>query len=156
MAHPALKRRHGQGAQVLVFFALALPLVLLPVAAYAVDASVAATAFSRLVEVSARAAEDAAEQIDLARLRAGGGISIDVVTAASTAQAVLQSADPPARLVDLAVLGEELRLVTSETVVLPFSLFGDPDDQLRAAITARIAPGYDSPSSRFPLPVSTF
>ena len=144
-----------QRGQVLVFFALALPLVLLPIAAYAVDAAVTASSFSRLVEVTSRAAEDAAQQIDISRLRAGGGISIDVVSATEAARAALVASEPDARVVDLAVVGEELRLVTTETVVLPFNVFGSPRDRLRAEVTARIAPGYDSPSSLLPLPLST-
>jgi hypothetical protein len=149
-----VKRR--QRAQVLVFFAMALPLVLLPIAAYAVDAAVASSAYSRLVEVTARAAERAAEQIDIARLRSGGGISIDVADAAAAATTAIAAAAPSARLVDLAVHGQELRLVTTETVVLPFNLFGPPSRLLQAAVTARIAAGYDSPSSLLPLPLSTF
>ena len=144
-----------QRGQVLVFFALALPVVLLPIAAYAVDAAVTASSFSRLVEVTSRAAEDAAQQVDIARLRAGGGISIDVVSATEAARAALRTSEPDARVIDLAVLGEELRLVTTETVVLPFNVFGSPGARLRAGVTARIAPGYESPSSRLPLPLST-
>ena len=151
MAQPNLRQR----GQVLVFVAIALPLVLLPIAAYAVDASIAASTYSRLVEITARAAEDAAQQIDVARLRAGGGISIDVANATAAAADALRSAEPSARVVDLAVLGEELRLVTSETVVLPFNFIGPANVPLHAEVTARIAGGYDSPSSLEPLPVST-
>jgi hypothetical protein len=130
--------------QVLVFFALALPLIVLPAAAYAVDASVTASAHSRLVEVTARAAEEAVQQIDVTRLRAGGGISIDVASATAAAAAALASAEPSARVKDLAVLGSEIRLATSETVVLPFSVFGSPRVAVTADVTARIAPGYDT------------
>jgi hypothetical protein len=144
-----------QGAQVLVFFALALPLILLPIAAYAVDASVTSGAYARLVEVSARAAEEAVQQIDISRLRSGGGISIDVVGAANAVDVVLTSAEPNARLLDLTILGEELRLATTETVALPFNFFGSPDVSLHASVVARIAPGYDSPSSLLPLPTNT-
>ena len=147
---------NGSRGQVLVFFALALPLILLPAAAYAVDAAVTASAYSRLVEVTARAAEYAAQQIDIARLRAGGGISIDVVSATRAAADSLALSEPSAELNDLAVLGAELRLATTETVVLPFSFFGSPRVAVHAEVTARIAPGYESPSSRLPLPVSTF
>jgi len=139
-----MRRRSGQ---VLVFFALALPLIVLPAAAYAVDASVTASAYSRLVEVTARAAEDAAQQIDITRLRAGGGISIDVASAALAAEQALAAAEPSASVKDVAVLGEELRLVTTETVVLPFSFFGSPQVAVRAEVTARIAPGYDTPNA---------
>jgi hypothetical protein len=145
-----------QRAQVLVFFALALPLVLLPIAAYAVDASVTASAYSRLVEVTARGAEEAVQQIDVGRLRAGGGISIDVSSAMTAAQDVVEGADPSARVQDLTVLGQDVRLITTETVVLPFNLFGGPAVVLRVTVDARIAPGYDRPSSLLPLPLSTF
>ena len=153
MAQPVMRAQSGQ---VLVFFALALPLVLLPVAAYAVDAAVAASAYSRLVEVTARAAEQAADQIDIGRLRAGGGIAIDVAGATAAAAAVIESAGSSARVVNLAVLGQQLRLVTTETVVLPFNFIGVSRRVLQADVTARIAAGYDRPSSLLPLPVRTF
>ena len=146
----------AQRGQVLVFFAFALPLVLLPVAAYAVDASLTASSYSRLVEVTARAAEETAQQIDVARLREGRGLAIDVIGLASTVRDVLAAGEPRARLIDLSVMGAELRLVTTETVVLPFNTLGSPDVTLRATISARIAAGYDSPSSLLPLPASTF
>lgn len=146
----------AQYGQVLVFFALVLPLVLLPVAAYAVDASVTTSVYSRLVEVTVRAAEEAAQQIDVARWRAGGGLSVDLRGASTAVQLVLASSEPDARQIELAVIGEQLRLVTTETVVLPFNVFGAPDIALRATVTARLAAGYDSPSSLLPLPVRTF
>lgn len=155
MAHATLNQNAERG-QVLVFFALALPLVLLPIAAYAVDAAVTASTYSRLVEITARAAEDAAQQIDIARLRSGGGISIDVAGATAAAQSALQSAEPAARLLDVAVRGEQLTLLTSEPVVLPFDFFGSANVVLHAEVAARIAGGYTSPSSLMPLPVSTF
>ena len=90
------------------------------------------------------------------RLRAGDGLAIDVKSATDVATNSLREAEPSARVADVGVLGEDLRLVTTETVVLPFNLFGSPDVALRATVTARIAGGYDSPSSLLPLPVSTF
>ena len=147
---------NGSRGQVLVFFALALPLIVLPAAAYAVDASVTASVYSRLIEVTARAAEDAAQQIDVARLRAGGGLSIDIASATRAAEDALAAAEPAAQLHDLAVVGADVRLATTETVVLPFTFFGSPRVAVHAEVAARIAPGYDSPSSRLPLPVSTF
>ncbi len=143
-----------QRAQVLVFFAIALPLILLPIAAYAVDAATAATAYSRLVEVTTQAAEDAVQDIDVARLRAGRGLNIDIAAATATAREVIASAEPGATVVSVTVIGQELRLVTTETVVLPLDVLGPPRVALHARVTARIAPGYDSPSSLLPLPVS--
>ena len=157
MAQPHVSgRARAESAQVLVFFALALPLVLLPVAAYAVDASAVASTYSRLVEVSERAAEDAAQQIDVARLRGGGGIAIDVISATSHARTVLSSAEPAARLEHVSVSAGELNLATAEMVTLPFNLFGAPGVRVSTTVVARIAPGYDSPSSLLPLPLNTF
>jgi hypothetical protein len=69
------------------------------------------------------------------------------------AASALRSEEPAARVVDLTVLGEELRLATTETVVLPLNLFGSPTVRLTAEVTVRIARGYESPSSLLPLPV---
>jgi hypothetical protein len=146
----------GQRAQVLVFFALALPLVLLPVAAYAVDAAVAATGYSRLVEVTSRAAQEAAQQIDVGHLRATGALIVDTRAATSSARAILAEAEPAAQLIRITVSLRDIKLVTSETIVLPFNFMRDAQAQLQASATARIADGYDRPSSLLPLPLSTF
>ena len=147
-----MTRRSGQ---VLVFFALVLPIVLLPVAAYAVDASVAASAYSRLVEVTARAAEDAAQQIDVQALRSGAGLKIDVPAAMRAARDDI-TADATAKVVAVAVAGDAVTVTTGADVTLPLVFVGPPSLTLHATATARIAAGYDSPSSRLPLPTSTF
>ncbi len=145
-----------QRAQVLVFFALALPLVLLPIAAYAVDASVAASAYSRLLEVTTRAAEEAAQQIDITGLRSGDAIAIDPTAAIQMARRLVDEADPEIQVDAASVVGQVIRLTTTETVVLPFDFVGSPRVALHATVAARIAPGYDSPSSLLPLSTRIF
>ena len=147
-----MTRRSGQ---VLVFFALVLPVVLLPVAAYAVDAAVTASDYARLVEVTVRAAEDAAQQVDVAALRATGALMLDVAAARQVARDDM-TAEPNAGVVTVGVVGGTVTVATAETVLLPLDFVGAGTITLRASATARIAPGYDRPSSFLPLPVSTF
>ena len=147
---------NAQRGQVLVFFALALPLILLPVVAYAVDASVTAGVYSRLVEVTARAAEEAAQQIDAANLRAADGVVPDLDAATRMAKVVLAAAEPAAILKSVTVSGQDVRVITTETVVMPFNFVRAADLVLRVSANARIVAGYESPSSRLPLPTSTF
>jgi hypothetical protein len=144
----------GSG-QVLVFFALVLPIVLLPAGAYALDAAVTASDYSRLVELTARAAEDAAQQIDVSTLRSSGSLVLDVPAAAQAAEDDVQ-ADPDARLTSVSPAGDAVTVATSENVLLPLNFVGKPEITLHATATARIVPGYESPSSRLPLPTSTF
>ena len=145
----------GRSGQVLVFFALVLPLVLLPVAAYAVDAAVTASAYARLVEVTVRAAEDAAQQVDVAELRASGSLVLDVAAAARAAHDDLMI-EPGASVVAVGVAGGLVTVTTAESVTLPLDFIGAATIRLHATATVRIAPGYDRPSSLLPLPVSTF
>jgi len=144
----------GSG-QVLVFFALVLPIVLLPTAAYALDAAVTAAHYSRLVEVTARAAEDAAQQIDVSALRAGGALRVDTVAAVQAARDDVL-ADPDARLISVGLAGDTVTVATGERVLLPLNFVGNPNVTIHASATARIVPGYERPNSRLPLPVSTF
>jgi hypothetical protein len=144
----------GSG-QVLVFFALVLPIVLLPAGAYALDAAVTASDYSRLVELTARAAEDAAQQIDVSTLRTSGSLVLDVPAAAQAAEDDVQ-ADPDARLTSVSLAGDAVTVATSENVLLPLNFVGKAEVTLHATATARIVPGYESPSSRLPLPMSTF
>jgi len=145
----------GRSGQVLVFFALVLPLVLLPVAAYAVDAAVTASEYARLVEVTVRAAEDAAQQVDVAKLRASGALVLDVAAAERAAHDDLMI-EPGASLIAVGVAGDLVTVATAESVALPLDFVGAARVRLHATATARIAPGYDRPSSLLPLPVSTF
>jgi len=145
----------GRSGQVLVFFALVLPLVLLPVAAYAVDAAVTASEYARLVEVTVRAAEDAAQQVDVAALRASGEVVLDVAAAVRATHDDLVI-EPGARVIAVVVAGGQVTVATAQSVTLPLDFIGAASITLHASATARIAPGYDRPSSLLPLPVSTF
>jgi hypothetical protein len=145
-----------QRAQVLVFFALILPLVLLPVAAYAVDAAVSASTMARLQEATTRAAEEAAQQVDAARFRTGGGIAVDVASAVTIAIEVIQASEPGATVSAVTVSGTTVGVQTSERVHLPMRFVGAPEATVSAFAFARLAIGYDRPSSRLPLVVSTF
>jgi len=141
--------------QVLAFFAIALPAVLLPVAAYAVDAAFAAQRYGELQAAAALAAEAAADRLDVASFRQAGAISVDPAQARTAAGAVLFAEDPAARLVSLGVAGDEVEVVTTETVELPLAILAR-HVAFTARAAARLVPGYDSPSSRLPLPASTF
>ncbi len=145
-----------QRAQVLVFFALVLPMVLLPLAAYAIDAAASASAFARLEEVTARCAEQAAQQVDITRLRSGGDFYIDLVRAIKVAQQVLAESLPDATVASVSVSGVAVTVKTRLVVTLPLFLAGPPSVTIHVTASARLAVGYDSPSSLLPLPMSTF
>jgi hypothetical protein len=145
-----------QPGQVLAFFALVVPIVLLPVAAYAVDASVYAAAAARLQQATALAAEAAAQQVDAPRLRAGGGIGLDSAAARAAAQGSLALSDPAAALEELIVAGTDVTITTAELVPVPLAVLGPASIRVKASASARLATGYARPSSRLPLPTSTF
>jgi hypothetical protein len=150
----AMRARRRARGQVLVFFALILPLVLLPIAAYAIDAAVTSSAYSELVAATATAAEDAAQQIDVAKLRLSGVIALDRAQALAVAEA--QLAGTGAHLDSVDVQGRIVHVTASRIVRLPLDFVGGGSVGLSASATARLAPGYDSPSSRLPLPLNSF
>ena len=113
-----------QCGQVLTFFALAVPVVLLPVAAYAVDATIIASREAGLQAATAEAAEAAA---------------LVVIHQALAAE------EPGANLDTSTIIGAEVTIVTSEQEALPFSVFARTAI-LHARATARLVAGYDSPS----------
>jgi len=67
--------------QVLAFFALVLPIVLLPIAGYAVDATIVASGEAGLQAATAQAAETAAQQLSTGAIRAGGVLALDPAAA---------------------------------------------------------------------------
>ena len=156
MALATMTRRNAQSGQVLVFIALALPAVLLPVAAFAVDAAAAASVHARLEQATANAAESAVQQVDAATLRSGGGLVLDEGAVESAAREVLAAEDAGASLENVTVAGLYVTVNTSESLVLPLNFLGSPSVTVHASATARLAPGYESPSSFLPLSVSTF
>jgi hypothetical protein len=142
--------------QTLVSVALLLPVVLLPVMAYAVQATLLATRDSRLQAAVARAAVDGTAAIDTNRLRAGGGLQLDPAGAARLAQASLAVEDPQATLESVSVGTITVTVTARERVPAGFgAVLGAGEVTLRAAATARLTAGYESPSSRLPLPKSS-
>jgi hypothetical protein len=148
----AVKRERGQ---VLAFFAVAIPIVLLPVAAYAVDAAVVAFHSAGLQAATAQAAETAAQQLDIGTIRSGGGLALDTAAVKRVATQTVDRDDPAAIIDSLSVDGVEVIVLTSERVPVPFALLTGPVT-LHAHATARLVAGYDRPSSLFPLPSSSF
>src|SRR5258708_35686044 len=71
----------GQRGQVMAFIAVALAIVLMPLAAYAIDVRTVSAAAATLQEATATAALEAAQQLDETGFRAGGVMTIDVVAA---------------------------------------------------------------------------
>ena len=131
--------------QVLAFFALVLSIVLLPVAAYAVDATVVAGREADLQAATAQAAEAAAQRLNISALRTTGALTLDPAAAGTDVAETLLEEEPSARVDLYAVTGTEVTVNTSELVMLPFSVFTQAVN-LHAHATARLVAGYDRPS----------
>ena len=142
--------------QALVFFALVIPMALIPVAAYAIDATVLETRAAHLQEVAALAAEEAAQQVDVTTLRSGGGLVIDPAVAKTVVANAVATLEPQASVVSVSVSGSQVTVSLSELSLLPVNLLSRPSVTLEARASARLTAGYDSPSSFLPLPRSTF
>ena len=145
----------SQRAQVLVFVALVLPIVLLPAAAFAVDAASAAAVHARLEQATWSAAESAVQQIDAGPLRAGKGVTLDRRSVEAVTRDALAAEDPNATIERLAVDGLYVTLEAAESLRLPLNFLGAPAVRLRAKATARLTLGYERPSSFLPFSVST-
>lgn len=141
--------------QALVFFALVIPIVLIPVAAYAIDATVLETREAHLQEVTALAAEQAAQQIDVATLRSGRGLVIDPAGAIAVVGRIVATNEPQALVVSVVVSTTQVTVSLNEPTDVPVNLSGS-SVTLQAQASARLTAGYDSPSSFLPLPTSTF
>jgi Flp pilus assembly protein TadG len=136
--------RSNESGQVLAFFAVVLPVVLLPVAAYAVDATIVAGREAELQAGTAKAAETAAQKIDVAAIRSSGALTLDPAAARLAAYQVLVEEEPGASVDSYTVASDQVTVVTSETVTLPFGVFAR-SVTLHAHATARLVAGYDSP-----------
>ena len=145
----------SQRGQVLVFVALVLPIVLLPAAAFAVDAASAAAVHARLEQATWSAAESAVQQIDAGALRAGRGIMLDRLSVEAVARDALLAEDPSATMELLGVDGLYVTVEAAETLHLPLNFLGAPAVRLSAKATARLTLGYERPSSFLPFAVST-
>jgi len=145
----------AERGQVLAFFALVLPMMLVPVAGYAVDAAVLSSTAANLQAAVAEAAEAAADQIDVTALRAYGHLVLDPVQVRSVAVGILSAEEPDAVLVSVAVAGAAVTIAASERV-MPVVPLWSGSLTLRARASARLVSGYDSPSSHLALPLKTF
>ena len=142
--------------QVLAFYAILLPIVLLPLAAYAVDAAFVSSRAAGLQEATAQAAEAAAQQVNVAVLRSRSELTIDASIARTVAKQAMRESEQGARVLSVVVVGSVVTVSTEEVVRLPFNFLPAAAIKLSARASARLVGGYDSPSSRLPLPTSTF
>jgi Flp pilus assembly protein TadG len=146
----------GQHGQVMAFIAVALAIVLMPLAAYAIDIATVSAAASALQGATATAAIEAAQQLDEVGFRASGVMAVDASMAKRAAQAVLAAETPSASVTSVTVSGAEVTVAAGELVQLPVDFLPTRRIRIEARASARLAGGYDSPSSRLPLSISTF
>ena len=146
-----------QSGQALVLMAFLIPLVLLPVAAYAVEATYAASRAALLEWACVRAAEDAAQRLDASALRQSSVVQVDAAASRSEAQQDLAGMDPIAVLDSFSAAGNVVQLAAHEIVPVTLALWV-PGGNVRVggSAIARLTAGYSSPSSRLPLPTSSF
>jgi len=143
-----MRRQHGQ---VMAFIAVALAIVLMPLAAYAIDVAVVSAASAALQEATATAAIEAAQQLDVIEFRAGGAMTIEAGAARSAAWAVLAAQAPSASVRSVTVSGAEVTVVAGELNKLPVDFLPSRTGRLEARASARLAGGYDGPNSRSPI-----
>jgi Flp pilus assembly protein TadG len=146
---------HERG-QVLAFFAILLPIVLLPLAAYAVDAAFISTRAAGLQGATNQAAEAAAQQLDIGAFRSRSALTIEPALARAAAVQSINESEPAASVTSVRVNGALVTVTAVELVRLPLNFMPAPAITLEAHASARLVGGYDSPSSRLPLPTSTF
>src|SRR5438309_11923483 len=105
MADTSVCLMRTQRGQVMAFIAVALAIVLMPVAAYAVDIATVSSAAATLQEATATAAMEAAQQLNTGAFRSSGALVIDMNAARSAAQAVLAAEAPAALVSSVSVRG---------------------------------------------------
>jgi hypothetical protein len=147
--------RHDRG-QVLAFYAVLLPIFLLPLAAYAVDVAFVITRTAELQEATAQAAETAAQHVDVEALRARSELIVDGRVAAGVASRAMSDSEPEANVESVIVVGTMVTITTREVIRLPFNFLPASATVIHARASARLVGGYDSPSSLLPLPTNTF
>jgi hypothetical protein len=137
----------AEAAQTLVALALFLPLVLLPVVAYAVQASLLASRASVLQAAAARAAEDASQAVDIGALRSRGALQLDPAEATRIARATLAGEDAAAKLDGVAVGALSVTVSAHDQVPLEFGgILRAGSITLATVATARLRPGYRDPA----------
>lgn len=133
-------------AQALVFFAIVLPAVLLPVAALAAETAVVAERQSRLSEATALAATAAALALDTNALRSGAAWTLDVQAAHLAAASALSRADPQAVMDGAVVLSNRVTVSAHEVIRLQLAVFTPRGGvYVHAIAVAKLTPGYASP-----------
>ena len=152
----AYRMTNGKRGQVLAFYAIVLPVVLLPLAAYAVNAAFVSSRAASLQQGTAQAAEAAVQRIDLGALRSRSLLTIDALAARVAASSVMRDAEPLATVESVLVAGPSVTVFTREVITLPFNFLPVPTIVLHTRASARLVAGYDKASSRLPLPNSSF
>lgn len=148
MAHSSIRMViRSQRGQVMAFIAMALAIVLMPLAAYAVDIATVSSAAATLQEATAIAAMEAAQQLNTAVFRSSGVLVVDLDAARSVARDVLAAEAPAASLTSIRVRGVDVTVEAGQLVRLPFDFFPTRAGRLRAVASARLTAGYDTPSS---------
>ncbi|HEY5035348.1 MAG TPA: hypothetical protein VIJ30_09540 [Candidatus Dormibacteraeota bacterium] len=146
----------GDRGQVLAFYAVLLPIVLLPLAAYAVDVAFVSARAAGLQEATAQAAETAAQQLNVDALRSRSELIVDAQAAADVASRAMSDSEPEATVESVIVVGSMVTISTREVIRLPFNFLPASATVIHARASARLVGGYDSPSSLLPLPTNTF
>jgi hypothetical protein len=135
-----------RSGQVLVYVALVLPLVLLPVVAYAVAATTLDARHARLQAAVSQAAEDAVQQLDESAFRTGAPAAPAPAQAELVARADLAAYDPDAVVDFVSVRGGLLELRAHEVAEVPLAGFlGAGSIRLGAGARARLAAGFSAP-----------
>lgn len=142
--------------QVLAFYAVLLPVILLPLAAYVVDVAFVSTRAAALQEATAQAAETAAQQVSVDALRSRSLLIVDAETAPSVASRAMTDLEPEATVESVTVVGSMITISAREVVMLPFNFLPAPATVIHARASARLVGGYDRPSSLLPLPTNIF
>jgi hypothetical protein len=137
----------GQHGQVMAFIAVALAMVLMPLAAYEIDTATVSAAASALQAATATAAIEAAQQLDAVGFRASGVMTVDAGAARRAARAVFAAEAPSASVTSVTVSGTEVTVAAGEVVQLPVDFLPTRRVRLEARASARLAGGYDRPSS---------
>jgi predicted nucleic acid-binding protein len=119
----------------------------MPVAAYAVDATIVAGREAGLQTATAQAAETAAQQLNIGAIRSTGVLKLDSAAVGQVVAQTMVEEEPGARVDSLTVTGTEVTAVTSESVTLPFSVFSQTVS-LHAHATGRLVAGYDTPLTK--------
>jgi hypothetical protein len=139
-----MRRQRGQ---VMAFIGVALAIVVMPIAAYAIDSETTSAAAAALEEATATAATEASQQLDISGFRATGVLSVDAAAARGVVQAVLAAEVPTASITSVTVTGAEVTIATREEIQLPFDFFPERGVRLQASASARLMGGYDRPGS---------